>query len=279
MGNIKISDLPLLTKKDYQDFVPIVDVSAGETKKITFKDLTASNVELLAVSEEAPLECNEGDKYYNTEDKLIYTATDTDTWGEIGEEPIEDILYVVFSEKNTYAWNGEDMLSVGGGSGSEIVIEPDEPTEDTKLIIEDEDLDFQGLELSNEYIDTDNMAYSCSYINGTILFESETTGGESGDITFNDSSTNYRKIEIEYTDWDQNIYEGIKTIYEPNGKSINLEVTRYNSQNSQAYLASTRYSISGTSMTVDSVYTGLYRLGGNPSSGNYIRIRRIIGYK
>lgn len=137
MANIKISELNELTQKAYDDYLPIVDSSASETKKISVKDLTSSNVELLAVSDTAPSECSEGDKYYNTETGLIYTATATDTWGTVGEEPIKDILYVVFSEKNTYAWNGTDMLSVGGGSGSEIVIgDESEATEDTKLLVD-----------------------------------------------------------------------------------------------------------------------------------------------
>lgn len=74
------------------------------------------NVSLLAVSDTAPSECNEGDKYYNTTTNEIYTATGTDTWSEDGEEPLQDILYVVFGEQNTYAYNGIEMLSVGGGS-------------------------------------------------------------------------------------------------------------------------------------------------------------------
>lgn len=116
-------------------------------------------------------------------------------------------------------------------------------------------------------------------LEGVVLFESQSTGGESGDVLLTDSAANYRKIEIEYTDWDQDVYEGIATIYNPNGKLVNIHVSRYNTQNNQAYLASTRYSISGTTMQIVSLYTGLYRLGGSPSAGNYVRIRRVIGYK
>ena len=195
MANIKISELSELTKKAYDDYLPIVDSSASETKKISVKDLTSSNVELLAVSDTAPSECSTGDKYYNTETGLIYTATATDTWGTVGEEPIEDILYVVFSEKNTYAWNGTDMLSVGGGSGSEIVIGDEEPTEDTKMIIDTDAFNPQYSDITDEYSEANNKAYSCNYVNGKVLYDNAT--GTSSNISLGtDDVSNYRYIEI-----------------------------------------------------------------------------------
>ena len=60
------------------------------------------------------------------------------------------------------------LVSVGGGGGSSVVVEPDEPTEDTKLLIEETDLDFQGLEISNTYTTGDHITYSANYINGII---------------------------------------------------------------------------------------------------------------
>ena len=90
----------------------------------------AYNVSLLAVVDTAPSECTEGDKYFNTTTKKIYTATANNTWGTTGEDPISDILYIVFDEKNTYSYDGDTLVSVGGGSGSQVVVEPDEPTED-----------------------------------------------------------------------------------------------------------------------------------------------------
>lgn len=77
------------------------------------------NVSLLAVSDTAPSECSEGDKYYNTEDNLIYTATGTDTWGTTGTTPISDILYVVLEEQKSYTYDGTTLVSVGGGAGGE----------------------------------------------------------------------------------------------------------------------------------------------------------------
>lgn len=72
---------------------------------------------LLAVDSVAPEECTTGDKYYNTEDNKIYTATGTDTWGETGEDAELGIFYIVLETQNIYTYNGETLVSVGGGSG------------------------------------------------------------------------------------------------------------------------------------------------------------------
>lgn len=158
------------------------------------------NIKLIAVSEEAPSECVVGDKYYNITDNLIYTATETNTWSEDGEEPIYDILYIVLSEKTTYTYDGETLLSVGGGS-SDIVVVGDEPTEDTKLLIEDEDLEPQGLEIVNEYNNADNMAYSCDYSNkafgGKILWTNPNpTSSMAANTQITLSSSDYDVYEV-----------------------------------------------------------------------------------
>lgn len=76
------------------------------------------NIQLLAVTDTAPSECAEGDKYFDTTTNLIYTATGTDEWGETGETPIADILYIVLDEQSTYTYDGTDLVSVGGGSSA-----------------------------------------------------------------------------------------------------------------------------------------------------------------
>lgn len=93
------------------------------------------SVSLLAVSDTAPSECVEGDLYYNTTTKKIYQAIDTDTWDSEGTDPLDKILYIVFSTKTTYSLdeNG-DLISVGGG-GAEIAVSTTEPTEDEVLWI------------------------------------------------------------------------------------------------------------------------------------------------
>ena len=139
MANIKISELNELETKHRNDLLPIVNSSNNETEKIKVENLINENVELIAVSPTAPSECSLGDKYFNTTSNKLYTAIATNTWSSTGENAVEGILYIVFNEQSTYAYNGTTLVSVGGGSGSsDIVIIGDESetTEDTKLLVD-----------------------------------------------------------------------------------------------------------------------------------------------
>lgn len=110
----------------------------NEIQRIVEEDIpSVLDVELIAVSDTAPSEFSTGDKYYNTEDKKIYTATSS-AW-ENAETPEEGISYIVFETQTSYAWNGTDLISVGGGSGSSDIIiigDESEATEDTKLLVD-----------------------------------------------------------------------------------------------------------------------------------------------
>ena len=120
---------------------------------------------LLAVSSSAPATCDTGDIYFNTTDNLIYTATATDTWSSTGVAPTENTIYIEFTSQTAYAYDGTTLVSVGGGSGSEIVIGDEEPTEDTKMIIDTDAFDPQYSDITDEYSEANNKAYSCNYIN------------------------------------------------------------------------------------------------------------------
>ena len=85
-------------------------------------------VQLIAISDTAPSQCVENDKYYNTSTKKIYTATGTNTWGTTGETPLVDTSYWLISENGNYAWDGTDLVSIGGGK-AEVVISDEEPEE------------------------------------------------------------------------------------------------------------------------------------------------------
>ena len=117
MANIKISELNELTEKENDDYLAIVDTSASETKKISVEKLTASGVQLIAVTDTAPEEYETGDKYYNTTDNKIYTATSND-WAN-PQTPIENIFYIILETQNIYTYDDENetLVSVGGGAG------------------------------------------------------------------------------------------------------------------------------------------------------------------
>lgn len=151
------------------------DVDMNELKEVINENETKI---LLAVTDTEPAECSTGDMYYNTTDELIYTATATDTWSSTGVAPTENTLYVVLTTQTSYMYDGNTLVSIGGGTGSSdiVMVDPDTPTADTKLYIESTDLDFQGLEISNEYTTGDNVAYSADYVNGIIESGNNTNG-------------------------------------------------------------------------------------------------------
>lgn len=142
MANIKISELNELYghQRAYDDYIPVVDSSADETKKISVGSLIPNNVNIIAVTDTAPVEYETGDKYYNTDENKIYTAT---SWGwENPETPIGGILYVILAEQKTYTYDGdnETLVSVGSASGSVV----------------------------NNYSTSTIEGYSCNYVNGAI---------------------------------------------------------------------------------------------------------------
>jgi len=99
----------------------------------------AYGIPLLAVTDTAPAECEAGDKYYDETTGKIYTATGHNTWGTIGEDPEEGSFYIVFATQNVYTYDGQDLVSVGGGAGGQIAISEEEPTEEEILWINPEE--------------------------------------------------------------------------------------------------------------------------------------------
>ena len=165
MANIKITELNETLTKTNNDVLPIVDITANETKKIKIENLLDKNIELLAVSDTAPSECNTGDKYYNTSTKLVYTATAQDTWSDTGTTPISGILYIVYNDQASYSWDGTDLVSVGGGK-EDIVIDDTEPTDpDVKLWIDTGEIENAGSELIDSYEETTRKGYTARYVN------------------------------------------------------------------------------------------------------------------
>lgn len=138
----------------------------------------SKNVVLIAVTDTAPQNFNTGDKYFNTSTKKIYTAANN-SW-ENPEDPSDNALYIVFDTQNMYAYDGDTLVSVGGGTEelADLIVVGDTPEETTKLIIEESDLDFQGgIEISDEYTTGDNVAYSADYINNLMPISGSNANG------------------------------------------------------------------------------------------------------
>lgn len=144
------------------------------------------NVELIAISDVEPSECTTGDKYYNTEDNLIYTAIATDTWSEDGEQPIKGIFYILFSEQSSYSYDGTTLVSVGGGT-EDIVISDEEPTEEgVKIWIDTGEISNRASEITNSYSTSTGIGYSANYVNSI-------TGFDLSGYTLLDNSIYYKK--------------------------------------------------------------------------------------
>ena len=154
------------------------------------------SVSLLAVSDTAPSECVEGDLYYNTITKKIYQAIDTDTWDSDGTDPLDKILYIVFSTKTTYSLdeNG-DLISVGGG-GAEIEVSTTEPTEEEKIWINpNESVNVYGSYISNEYGTSQAIGYSQEYVNNLIKHTTITgTTDSNGFVSSTNMSTSNKLV-------------------------------------------------------------------------------------
>lgn len=172
MANIKISELNELLEGDraYDDYLPIVDSSANETKKVSVKNLIPNNVELIAVTDTAPTSFGTGDKYYNTTTNRIYTARSGEWISP--EEPIKGILYVILEDQKTFTYDeyNETLVSVGGGGGGGIAVYPDEPEEDTKIYIEEEDLDGQYLPVEEDIYSTTETKTNKIWIDGKPIY-------------------------------------------------------------------------------------------------------------
>ena len=108
LEEVSTNDLKIniLSKKDYKNANPTND-------QLYFVE-DERNVFLLEVSDVAPTIASNGDRYYLTTEKKIYTYNNG--WVD-GIEPESDILYVSKENLYSYIWDGSDLIAIGGFSG------------------------------------------------------------------------------------------------------------------------------------------------------------------
>ncbi len=125
-----------------------------------------------------------GSAYYYNSDMIFLTSDDatgqmyfqgaeTDT--KLGDTYTVGTDYQIYYRNSLPAWEKWSKSSGGGGGSSDIIIvEPDEPTEETKLLIEEEDLDFQGgTEITNNYSQSTTIGYSANYVNNLNTYSTD----------------------------------------------------------------------------------------------------------
>lgn len=127
---------------------------------------------LLIVDSSAPAECSSGDMYYNTTTKKIYTATGTNTWGSTGVNPTRNTLYIDYTNKSTYFYDGTDLISVGGGAGGESL--------KIGTIVP-----FAGSTIPDGYLTCDGTAISRTTYSDLFAVIGTTYGSGDGSTTFN----------------------------------------------------------------------------------------------
>ena len=251
------------------DQAPAID--ATNLNKIETGIAESRNVALLAVDSTAPEHCSEGDLYYNTTTKKIYEAIDTDVWDSTGVDPIGDILYIIFSTKTTYSYDGTDLVSVGGG-GAEVSVSTTQPTEDEILWINPEETPSGSLNpITNEYSVATDKGYSCNYLNGVVLYNDTT--GTIGNITLSDTTANYRYIEIYAVDNDSRTR--YFDVFKFNTSSSTFHISSCSASANNFAIFTALYTNNGTTLTNE----GHYLYNGSISSYPVIRVMKIIGYK
>lgn len=227
----------------------------NEIKKIIEEDIpSVLGVPLIAVSDTAPDSFSTGDKYYNTVSDKIFTAEDSTTWDD-GVTPTEGIVYIVFDSQNIYMYNGETLVSVGGGAGGETLPVGSE-------------IDFDG-SASDIPIGWEQVDYT--------LYES--SSGTTGNVTLSDSVANYTKITILYRNGDG--YSGTVDVLNPNGQTTSLILSYYNTGTSKFMHWAGTIVINGTTIThtTDYYYENNQGTVNTPQSINYISILKVVGYK
>ena len=134
-------------------------------------------IKLLSITEE-PTTFQEKDKYYNSDDDLIYEAVDSSTWDN-GTTPRDTAIYLNLEDNKLYRYYNNSMNLL---AGTEIPIQdtpPANPEEDDLWIDTSEPEEMQEA-IVNEYSESTSNTYSCDYVNKEI------SGLDNGHVNGND---------------------------------------------------------------------------------------------
>lgn len=141
-----------------------------------------------------------------------------------------------------------------------------------------------GASLSNVYGTSDSNGYTQEYINGDVLFETDSQNplGISDNITLSASIDNYKMIEIQYNRYGYlgsvKVPTNVRLNTAPNDILANCDLSLF--ANSILRIYTTTYVLSGTSMSRSS-YTYWNTNQGAPTGNaeNQLTVTKVIGYK
>lgn len=160
----EIGDLTLLETTDKSDLVSAIN----ENKRNIDEGGGGGGIVALKSITTEPSTFDTGDKYYDAEDDLIYTATSSSTWNE-GEEPKVTSLYLNEADNNLYRYYNNTMHLEKGG--------------DTLPI--GTILPFSGSTIPNNYLLADGSAVSRTTYSELFAIIGTTYGTGDGSTTFN----------------------------------------------------------------------------------------------
>lgn len=160
----EIGDLTLLETTDKSDLVSAIN----ENKRNIDEGGGGGGIVALKSITTEPSTFDTGDKYYDAEDDLIYTATSSSTWNE-GEEPKVTSLYLNEADNNLYRYYNNTMHLEKGG--------------DTLPI--GTILPFSGSTIPNNYLLADGSAVSRTTYSELFAIIGTTYGSGDGSTTFN----------------------------------------------------------------------------------------------
>ena len=117
-ADLEATDIPDLsatyipvTQKGVANGVATLDVN-GLVPAAQLPSYVDDVVDLKTIAAEAPAECVQGEKYYNTTNKKIYTATAANTW-DSGAAPESGKIYVAVDTNMSYRWSGTALVQIG----------------------------------------------------------------------------------------------------------------------------------------------------------------------
>lgn len=160
----EIGNLTLLETTDKSDLVSAIN----ENKRNIDEGGGGGGIVALKSITTEPSTFDTGDKYYNSTDDLIYTATSSSTWNE-GEEPKVTSLYLNEADNNLYRYYNNTMHLEKGG--------------DTLPI--GTILPFSGSTIPNNYLLADGSAVSRTTYSELFAIIGTTYGTGDGSTTFN----------------------------------------------------------------------------------------------
>ena len=134
-------------------------------------------------------------------------------------------------------------------------------------------------QITDTYSTSTGDGYSCNYVNNNFSLKPvtlyENASGTTSAFTLNETIQNYKYIEVFYHTGDGTRYRGSSKVYVTNeGVTMSLVFFHYYSS---LYTKVAEINLSGDSVTFMNNVQAIN--GGSISSGSYIKVNRVVGYK